>query len=133
MMSNEVVTTERPEMQPNVINYNPIFPILTGNVLLDLPITNMEEDILKFVNNQSNCPGGYSSLFSSQSIENVQGVSALRDAIYGISCAFGRELKYEINYDKSFINVWFDVMRRSNYHVAHNQPRSVFTGTFIVR
>lgn len=132
-MSNEVTTTEQTEPQLNVINYNPIFPILTGSVLLDLPVENMVEDILKLSNNESNCPGGYCSLFSNQSIENVRGVKELRDAIYGISCAFGRELKYETNYDKSATNLWFDVMRRGNYHTPHNQPRSVFAGTFTVR
>ena len=43
MMSNEVVTTEQPvdvsaTKQVNTINYNPVFPIMTANVLLDLPV-----------------------------------------------------------------------------------------------
>ena len=129
-MSDQI---EQTEPQLNVIAYNPIFPILTGSVLLDLPVEDMAEDILKMSNNQSNCTGGYSSLYSSQSIENIRGISEMRQAIYGISCAIGRELKYETDYEKSSINLWFDVMRRGNYHVAHNQPRSVFSGTFIVR
>ena len=132
-MSNEVTTTEQTEPQLNVISYNPIFPVLTGSVLLDLPVEDMAEDILKLSNNESNCPGGYCSLFSNQSIENVRGVKELRDAIYGISCAVGRELKYEANYEKSATNLWFDVMRRSNYQTNRIQPRNVFSGTFIVR
>lgn len=135
-MSNELTTVDQTtEEAPakNVINYVPIFPILTANVLLDLPVEHMVEDVLKLVGDQKNCSGGYSSLYNNQSIDNIRGVKELREAIYGVSCAFGREMKFEANYDKSSIHLWVDVMRRGNYHGIHNHQRGVFAGTFMIR
>ena len=135
-MSNELTTTEQTTQEApakNVINYVPVFPVLTANVLLDLPVEHMVEDVLKMVGDQKNCPGGYSSLYNNQSIDNLRGVKELREAIYGVSCAFGREMKFEANYDKSSIQLWVDVMRRGNYHTTHNHPRGVFAGTFMIR
>lgn len=134
-MSNEVTTVEEVTQEPqkNVINYNPIFPILTASVLLDLPVEHMVEDVLKLVGDQKNCPGGYSSLYSGQSLDHIRGVKELKEAIYGVSCSFGREMKFEANYDKSSIHLWVDVMRRGNYHANRNHPRGVFSGAFVVR
>lgn len=133
-MSNELTTTEAPKaLEKNVINYEPIFPILTARVLLDLAIEEMAEDALGLVNNGQNCPGGYSSLLTNQSIDSIRGVKELKEAIYGISCAFARELKFEATYDKSNINVWLEVMRRDSLHDTRYHPRSVFAGQFMVR
>lgn len=134
-MSNELTTTqEQPKaLEKNVINYEPIFPTLTARVLTDLPVEEMVEDALKFVNNEQNCPGGYSSLLTNQSIDSLRGVKELKEAIYGVSCAMARELKYEINYDKSQIQLWLEVMRRDNSHDTRSHQRGVFAGQFVIR
>lgn len=137
-MSNEVVTTEQPvdvsaTKQVNTINYNPVFPIMTANVLLDLPVEDMSDDILKLAVDTRNYSGGYTTFFNGQNIDEVRGVKALKEAIYGISCAFGREMKYEVNYDKCSIQVWANVMRKGGYHAMHSNNRSMLSGTFHAR
>jgi len=133
MMSNEVATTELPEMQPNVINYEPIFPILTAGVLLDLPIEEMVNGILKKAVDIKNHTSGYTTYFNRENIDNIEGVSLLKEAIYGISCSFGRELKYELDYERCALHLWANVMRKGDYHEMHNHPRSIFSGTFYAR
>lgn len=134
-MSNELTTTQEQSkaLEKNVINYEPVFPILTARVLLDLAVEEMAEDALALVNNEQNCPGGYSSLLTNQSIDSIRGVKELKEAIYGVSCAFAREMKFEATYDKSNIHVWLEVMRRDSVHDDRYHPRSVFAGQFTVR
>lgn len=132
-MSNEVTTTEQTEPQLNVINYNPVFPTLMAQVLLDLPVEDMNEDILKLAVDTKNYSGGYTTFFNQQSIEHVRGVQQLKEAVYGVVCSYGRELKYEMNYDKCAINIWANVMRRGGYHIPHNHPRTIVSGTFYSR
>lgn len=135
-MSNELTTTQEATQEPqkNVINYNPIFPIMMAEVLLDLPIEHMVEDVLKLSNvNDDNYAGGFTTYFTKQDIDHIRGVKELKEAIYGISSAYGRELKYEANYEKCSIQVWANVMRKDGYHVYHNHQRSVFSGTFYAR
>lgn len=134
-MSNELTTTEQAteQSQTNVINYNPVFPTLTASVLLDLPVENMIEDLLKLDVNTDNYSGGWTTYFSNQNIDNVRGAKELKEAIYGVSCAFAREMKYEVNYDKCSIRVWANVMRKGGYHVAHDHKQATISGTFYAR
>jgi len=133
-MSEELTTTEtEPKLQKNVISYSPVFPILTGAVLLDLPIDDMVEDVIGLVGDQKNCPGGYCSLYSELNIDNLRGVKEMKEAIYGVSCAFGRELKFEDDYDKSAIQLWVNVLRRDNYQTIRSHQRGVFSGLIAIR
>lgn len=120
-------------LETNVINYEPVFPVMTAKVLLDLPIENMVEDALAFVDNEQNFPGGFSSVYTDRSIDSLRGVSELKQAIYGVACSFGRELKYEANYDKSNIQLWLDVMRRDNARETWISPRGILAGHFVIR
>lgn len=124
---------QAPEMQKNVINYTPVFPVMTASVLLDLPVEDMIQDVLQLATDTKNYEGGYTTFFNKQNIDLVRGVKELKEAIYGVTCAFGRELKYEMNYDKCSIELWVSVMRRGGYHPPHNHPRSTFSGTFYAR
>ena len=136
-MSNELTTTEATttqEPQKNVINYNPIFPIMMAEVLIDLPIDEMVEDVLKLPDvNTDNYPGGYTTYSNHLNIDHIRGVKELKEAIYGITCAYGRELKYEANYEKCSIQLWLNVMRRGGHHGYHAHQRAVFAGTFYAR
>jgi len=133
VMSNEVTTIEETDPQPNVINYAPIFPVLTAQVLLDLPLDDMVEDALKLASDTKNSDAGYSTFFNNQDLGNIRNVSKLREAIYGVCCAFGRELKFETNYDKSSIHLWLNVTRRGDHHPPLLHQRSVFAGIFHAR
>lgn len=136
-MNNELATTDQvsaPEVQKNVINYTPIFPVLMAEVLLDLPIEQMVEDVLRIPSvNEDNYQGGFTTFFNRLDIDNIRGVKELKEAIYGISSAYGRELKFEANYEKCGIQVWLNVMRKGGHHNQHNHQRSVFSGTFYAR
>lgn len=120
-------------LELNVINYEPIFPTMTARVLLDMPIDDMVEDVLAFVNNEENCPAGFSSLYTERSIDSLRGVAELKQAIYGVTCAMGRELKYEADYEKSNLQLWIDVMRRDNTQDARISPRGLYAGQFVIR
>lgn len=133
-MSDELATTDQPvELQKNVIQYNPVFPVMISQVLLDLPVDDMVEDTLKLAVDTKNYSGGYTTYFNQQDLESVRGVKELKEAIYGVSCAFGRELKYEANYEKCSIQLWVSVMRRGGYHTQHNHHKSFLSGTFYAR
>lgn len=133
-MSNQLTTTEeRGEPQVNVINYNPVFPTLMAEVLLDLPVEDMMEDLLKLGVNEDNYSGGYTTYFNRQNIDNIRGVKELKDAIYGVSCSYCRELKFETDYDKCSIEVWANVMRKGGYHIPHHYNKKIVAGTFLVR
>lgn len=129
-MSDQATLTERPEMQPNVINYEPIFPILVASILLDLPVEKMVKGMLEKAVDIKNHIGGYTTYFNGENIDSIEGVAPLKEAIYGISCAFGRELKYELDYERCALRVWANVMRKGDYHPMHNHRRSIFSGTF---
>ena len=130
--NTEVATTEQPtENQKNVIRYNPIFPALMLEVDLELPIADMTKDMVKLANGRTNYHGGFTTYFDSPNvIETVRGVAELKQAIYGVATNFGRELKFEANYDKCSIHLWGSVYNKGGYHPPHNHPRSVFSGTF---
>lgn len=131
-MTNETeVVVDEP--QKNVINYNPVFPVMTSNVILDLPVEDMSHDILQLATDIKNYEGGFTTYFNKQNIDSVRGVKELKEAIYGVCCAVGRELKYEMQYEKCSIELWASVMRRGGYHPPHAHPRSTFSGTFYAR
>lgn len=137
MSENALTTTEISYTAPdtsefNKLNYTPIFPVLTTSVKLDLPIAEMKAGLLSLAAGQKNYEGGFTTFFNNQDLDHITGIKQLKEAIYGVSCAFGRELKYECNYDKCSIQLWVNVMRKGCYHPPHHHARSVFSGTFYV-
>lgn len=137
MSENALTTTESTSYtgdntEYNKLNYQPVFPVLTTSVKLDLPIAEMKTGLLQLAGDTKNYEGGFTTFFNNQSLDHIQGIKELKEAIYGIACAFGRELKFECNYEKSAIQLWVNVMRKGNYHPPHNHARSIFSGTFYV-
>ena len=137
MSDNALVTTDTPaytaEMATedyNKINYEPVFPTLTLSVKLKVPTDKMASELIALAGDVQNYEGGYTTFFNGQSIDHISGVKELKEAIYGVACAFGRELKYECNYEKCSIQLWANVMRKGNYHAPHHHARSIFSGTF---
>lgn len=130
-MSNEVTVTEQPQGpsdEKNVINYNPIFPTLTAVVNLDLPVEDITRELWSLAGDVENYDGGYTSLINRQSLDHIKGIAEAKQAIYGIACAVGREMKFEVNYDKSAVNVWANVMRRGGHQASMSHQSSLFTG-----
>lgn len=137
MSENALVPTEGSytggnESEFNKLNYSPIFPILTTTVKLDLPVAEMKAGVLSLAKDQKNYEGGYTTFFNGQDLDHINGIKQLKEAIYGIACAFGRELKYEANYEKCSIQIWANVMRKGCYHPPHHHSRAVFSGTFYI-
>ena len=137
MSDGELVTTDTPSYTAeisaeefNKINYEPVFPTLSLSVKLKLPVDKMASELIALAGDVQNYEGGYTTFFNGQSIDHITGMRELKEAIYGVACAYGRELKYECNYDKCSIQVWANVMRKGNYHPPHNHARSIFSGTF---
>lgn len=126
-MSNEVAVQE-PSNEKNVINYNPVFPTLTAVVNLDLPVEDMAKDLWNLAGDTENYDGGFTTLMTGQSIDHIKGYQDAKQAIYGIACAFGREHKFEVNYDKAAVNVWANVMRRGGSQPVASHPGSYFSG-----
>lgn len=133
-MSNAVTTV--PEQDPNaknVINYNPVFPTMMAQIKLELPTENMAQELLQLAVDTENYEGGYTTYFNGQTIDHIKGIKELKEAIYGVSVAYCRELKFDLNPDRCGINVWANVMRKGGHHGIHNHPRSVVSGTFYVK
>lgn len=133
-MSNEVATTQQePDMNAkNTVFYNPVFPVMTATVNLDLPVEDMASGIYQLASDIKNYEGGYTTFYNGQSIEHVKGIPELKEAIYGIVMSFTRELKVEVNPNKCSIQLWASVIRRDGHHGMHCHPRSMYSGTFYV-
>lgn len=133
-MSNEVTVPEQqaPSNEVNVINYNPIFPTLTAVVNLDLPVEDMARGLWELAGDKENCDGGYTTFMTGQSIEHIRGYDLAKQAVYGIACAFGREQKFEVNYDKAAVHIWANVMRRGGSQPPMSHTGSFFTGVINV-
>lgn len=139
-MSNELTTTDNttaPEQpkgdEKNVIMYNPVFPVMTATVNLDLPIEDMAQDLLQLASDTVNYDGGFTTFFNRQRIDHIRGYKQLEEAIYGVTNSFLRELKYEVNPQKCSIQTWASVIRHGGSHGIHNHPRCVVSGTFYVQ
>lgn len=123
MSDNETV-------EKNVINYTPIFPILVCNIHLDLPVIAMSKHILDAASDIKNYFGCWSSLLSPNGIDGIDGVKELKQVIYGVSCSLGRELKYELEYEKSNLIVWAVAMSCDSFQPLRHSPRTTFSGVF---
>lgn len=138
-MSNELTTVQpQTENQPdpnaiNVINYNPVFPTIIAQVMLDLPVQDMAADLMNYANDRDNYDGGFTTYFDRSSIDHLRGVTQLKEAIYGVSASFMKEMKYQVNLEKCSIQLWVNVMKKGGFHGIHNHPRSVLSGTYYVQ
>ena len=128
-MTNETqtveTTTEQPqEDQKNVIRFDPVFPVLTCSVDTDLDFQDTLQDIYKLASDSVNSPSGYTTLgMDPEAVKKLANGEQIEAAIYGIACAFMKELKSEIDEEKCFIRSWLNVTRLEN-HV----PRITHTG-----
>ena len=132
LVAAESSYTASSDVEINKLNYTPVFPILTTSVKLDLPVAEMKAGLLNLAGDQKNYEGGFTTFYNNQDLEHITGIKLLKEAIYGIACAFGRELKYETNYDKCSIQIWANIMRKGCYHPPHHHGRAVFSGTYYV-
>jgi uncharacterized protein (TIGR02466 family) len=132
-MSNEVTTQQETDMDAkNTIFYNPVFPIMTASINLDLPVEDMASGIYQLASDIKNYEGGYTTFHNGQSIDHIRGIPELKEAIYGVVMSFTRELKVEVNPNKCSIQLWASVIRRDGHHGVHHHPRSMYSGTFYV-
>jgi len=113
-----------------VVNFNPIFPILTAEVELDLPTTLINKDVIKLAGDQKNYEGGYTTLFNRPEVDKITHMSGLRQAIYGIVMKYVEEVGFNVNAEKCSIDIWANLMRKGGYHPPHNHPRCHFSGTY---
>jgi uncharacterized protein (TIGR02466 family) len=131
--SNQITESQPDPDAKNVINYNPIFPILMAQINLDLPVTDMAEDLMSLANNTENYSGGFTTYYTNQYIDGVRGITDLKQAIYGVAAAYMKELKYDVNLEKCGIHLWANIMKKDGYHGHHRHERSVLSGTYYVQ
>ncbi len=91
-MSNEVTTTQQDPNAKNVINYEPLFPVLTASINLDLAVEDMASDLFALATDTVNCEGGFTTYTTGQNIDHIRGINDVKQAIYGVACAIGRNL-----------------------------------------
>lgn len=126
--------TEKQEPKVNEIRYNPIFPVLMLEVMLDLPHEYMASDLIHMAEGKKNYDGGFTTYFDQKPmLDKVRNTTELKQAIYGIAATFGRELKYDMEYEKCSIALWGNVYSKGGHHPYHNHQRSVFSGTYFAR
>lgn len=132
-MTNDVDVTDVPDLnEKNVIGYNPVFPIMTASVKLDMPDQELSDDILKLAGDRVNDIVGFTTARETVNLDVFSGITKLKEALYGVSVTLGRELKFEANYDKCAITVWASVVRDGNYSLPAGHRRNVFAGVYFV-
>lgn len=137
-MSDVIPTQPADQGEPdysakNTLFYNPIFPIMTVMVNLEMPIEEMASEIAKMSSDTKNYDGGFTTYFNRQNLDHVPGIAQLKEAIFGITTAYARELKLEMNEEKFSVHMWANYMRKDGYHPPHIHPRSQISGTFYVK
>lgn len=116
-----------------VVNFEPIFPVMTGRVRIpEIDIQRIAQEALKLAA-KDNYEGGWTSYFTRMDISTIPGMNEVAQAALGVSAAFARELKMDVDPAKSRLQMWLSVMRKGGFHGIHNHPGSVVSGTFYVQ
>jgi len=129
-VTDQVLSYSGPSGPQRTINYNPIFPVLTCEVELDLPLDLINADALKLAGDAKNYEGGFTTFFNRPDVDKITHMNGLRQAIYSIAVHYASEADYELNIEKCSVDLWVNVMKRGGYHPPHIHPRSTFSGTF---
>lgn len=118
-----------------LVNFIPVFPILTGSVRLpEIDLQAMARKTLELVGDRVNYEGGWTSYFAPQTdIRVIPGMDDLAQAALGVSAAMARELKMDVQPEKSILQMWVSVIRKGGHHGIHAHARSTFSGTFYVQ
>lgn len=130
VIDEQVLSYSGPAHSQRTINYNPIFPILTCEVELDLPLDLINADALKLAGDAKNYEGGFTTFFDRPEVEKITHMNGLRQSIYSVAVHYANEADYQLNLEKCSVDLWVNVMRKGGYHPPHIHPRSTFSGTF---
>ena len=117
-----------------VVKFNPIFPTLMGSIKLpEIDCKAITRKVLEFVGDKENYEGGWTSFFAPQTdLSVIPGIDQVAQAAVGVSVAFARELKFEVDPEKATLQLWVSVMRQGGHHGIHSHPGSVVSGSFYV-
>lgn len=116
------------------VSFNPLFPVLLGEISLDLPIQHMSADVIKMAGKKTNWPGGWNSMVDRTSLEQVAGIRDAQEAMYGIAVAFAQELKFNIDPQKGGVNVSAAVMYGKGEAIPRTlSPQSTFSGMICIK
>lgn len=127
----ETAQPEQPLIEPpNQLTFLPVFPTVITRVKLELPVDQMHKELVGMASDIVNYEGGFTTYFNSHNISNVYGMGELRVAIFGVCQAIGKQMNYDLEYEKCSIQMWTSVMRHKGIHPPHFHPRAVFSGTF---
>lgn len=115
-----------------IVKFAPIFPVLTGSVRLpEIDTKLMTQKVLEMVGNKTNYEGGWTSYYAPQTdLRSIPGIDDLAQACLGIAAAMAREMKLEVDPEKSMLQLWVSVIRKGGHHGMHSHARSTFSGTF---
>jgi len=130
IVPEQVVSYSGPSESQRTINYNPIFPVLTCEVELDLPLDLINTGALQLAGNQKNYEGGFTTYYNRPDVDKISHMNGLRQAIYSVAVHYADEADYELNKDKCSVDLWVNVMKQGGYQPQHNHPRSTFSGVF---
>ena len=117
-----------------VVNFDPVFPIMTGRVRLpEIDLARMSHEVLKLSEGKDNYEGGWTSFFTQMDISTITGMNDVAQAAVGVSGAMIRELKLNADPAKATLQMWVSVMRKGGFHGIHSHAGSVISGTFYVQ
>lgn len=127
--------TEQPDPNAkNVINYGPVFPILTASVNLDLDFEDTLSQIYKTVGEVVNSPSGYTSLsVDPDAVKKLPLGQEIEGAIYGITTSIMDEIKIEYDKEKCMIRTWLNVVRKDNHVPRMHYPHAQYAGAIILK
>lgn len=117
-----------------VVKFAPFFPLLMGSIKLpEIDTKAITRKVLEFVGDKVNYEGGWTSFFAPQTdLSVIPGIDEVAQAAVGVSVAYARELKLDVNPEKAKLQLWVSVIRNGGHHGIHCHPGSVVSGTFYV-
>lgn len=134
-VKNETVAAEgdRPKAEKNQVQFEPLFPILTAMVDLDIDFEETLQHIYKLSGDAVNSPVGWTTLGQDPAaVKKLPAGEAIEGAIYGVATTFMKELKSEYDPDKCLIRSWINVIRKGNHQPRMNFANNQLCGVIIL-
>lgn len=134
VMPNQDKQEKPQELKVNEVNYNPVFPILTCMVKVELPIDDIASAIFKKAGEIENVPNGFSSMVVDPSfVKSLPHGDKVEGAIYGLGVEYLRQVKAEFNADKCNLRTWVHILRKGAHYPRFPMPNTQIAGMFVIR
>lgn len=120
--------------QKNVINYNPVFPTLMGQIeLTDIDTQALADDLIKAAGGRENYEGGWTTYFTQDNLAHIREFDKVAQAAVGVAVSYAKEMKWQVQPEDARLYIWANVMTKKGLHPIHRHPLASVSGTFYVK